>query len=168
MFIATSMNTNHVWSMIIDIAMNIDRQWSLIMSIITHDQWSLPWNAVDHTWSVLINGLYRDPYTLVVTNGWNDMERVTGHSGWGLAQLGVCLCGGCPKFWPRSAQKGPTLSKNGQKWPKYDFEHSGGPKRLEWHGTSYRTSWLRFWHNWGCVYAVCVPYFGQGYPKWPK
>ena len=43
------------------IAMNIDRQWSLIMSIITHDQWSLPWNAIDHTWSVLINGLYRDP-----------------------------------------------------------------------------------------------------------
>ena len=34
------------------------------MSIITHDQWSLPWNAIDHTWSVLINGLYRDPYPL--------------------------------------------------------------------------------------------------------
>jgi len=31
-----------------------------------------------------------------------------------LAQLGVCLCGGCPKFWPRSAQKGPKLSKNYQ------------------------------------------------------
>ena len=63
MIIDIAMNTNHVWSMIIDIAMNIDRQWSLIMSIITHDQWSLPWNAVDHTWSVLINGLYRDPYS---------------------------------------------------------------------------------------------------------
>ena len=62
MIIDIAMNTNHVWSMIIDIAMNIDRQWSLIMSIITHDQWSLPWDAVDHTWSVLINGLYRDPY----------------------------------------------------------------------------------------------------------
>ena len=49
------------------IAMNIDRQWSLIMSIITHDQWSLPWNAVDHTWSVLINGLYREPYPILMT-----------------------------------------------------------------------------------------------------
>ena len=42
--------------------MNTDRQWSLIINDITQDQWSLLWNAVDHTWSVLINGLYREPY----------------------------------------------------------------------------------------------------------
>ena len=62
MFIATSMNTHHVWSMIIEIAMITDRQWSLIITDIVIDQWSLLWNAVDHTWSVLINGLYHDPY----------------------------------------------------------------------------------------------------------
>ena len=62
MFIATSMNTHHVWSMIIEIAMITDRQWSLIITDIVIDQWLLLWNAVDHTWSVLINGLYHDPY----------------------------------------------------------------------------------------------------------
>ena len=81
MFMATSMNTHHVWSMIIDIAMNIDRldqwskvklmntdrQWSLIINDIAQDQWSLLWNAVDHTWSVLINGLYREPYPILMT-----------------------------------------------------------------------------------------------------
>ena len=76
MFIATSMNTHHVWSMIIEIAMNIDHvwsmiieiamntdhQWSLIITDIVEDQWSLLWIAVDHTWSVLINASYREPY----------------------------------------------------------------------------------------------------------
>ena len=100
-------------------------------------------------------------WSQMIKMAWNELQDILAEV---LAQLGVCLCGGCPKFWPRSAQKGPTLSKNGQKWPKYDFEHSGGLKRLEWHGTSYRTSWLRFWHNWGCVFAGGVPKC----PKWPK
>ena len=59
-------------------------------------------------------------------------------------------------------QNGP---KKVQKWPKYDFEHFGGPKRLEWHGTSYRTSWLRFLHSWERVCAGGVPSFGPGAPK---
>ena len=66
-FIATSMNTHHVWSMIIEIAMNTDRQWSLIITDIVEDQWSLLWNAVDHTWSVLINASYREPYHIGCT-----------------------------------------------------------------------------------------------------
>ena len=70
---------DHTWSVFIDIAMNIDRQWSLIISIITHDQWSLPWNAVDHTWSVLINGLYCDPYFVHIfcrTRKWIAAEQI--------------------------------------------------------------------------------------------
>ena len=82
-----------------------------------------------------------------------------------LAQLGVCLCGGCPKFWPWSTPKGPKWSKNAQKWPTSDYEHSGGPKRLKWHETSYRTSWLRFWHSWECVCRGGVPIFGPAAPK---
>ena len=69
----------------------------------------------------------------------------------------------------------PKRAKMVQKWPKSDFEHSGGPKRLEWHGISYRTSWLRFWHTWESVCAGGVPNFGPGAPKkgqngqkWPK
>ena len=30
--------------------------------MIVEDQWSLLWNAVDHTWSVLITASYREPY----------------------------------------------------------------------------------------------------------
>ena len=33
------------------------------------------------------------------------------------------------------AQERPKRAKMAQKWPKSDFEHPGGPKWLEWHGT---------------------------------
>ena len=93
MFIATSMNTHHVWSMIIEIAMITDRQWSLIITDIVIDQWLLLWNAVDHTWSVLINGLYHDPYKaddnangrvsgFLKENPWNGFPRWGSRISW--------------------------------------------------------------------------------------
>ena len=73
------------------------------------------------------------------------------------------------------AQERPKRAKMVQKWPKSDFEHSGAPKRLEWHGKSYRTSWLRFLHSWERSCAGGVPGVAKERPKrakmaqkWPK
>ena len=35
--------------------------------MIVEDQWSLLWNAVDHTWSVLITASYREPYCHILS-----------------------------------------------------------------------------------------------------
>ena len=42
---------------------------------------------------------------------WNELQDILVEV---LTQLGVCLCGGCPKFWP----KRPKRAKIVQKWPK--------------------------------------------------
>ena len=86
---------------------------------------------------------------------WNKLQDILVEV---LTQLGVCLCGRCPIFWPGAP-------KMAQIRPNSYFEHSVGPKRLEWHGTSYRTSWLRFWHCWECVCVGFVPNFGPGAAK---
>ena len=65
--------------------------------------------------------------TLVVQNGWNGVER-----NWNKLQEPVGIWeGGVPSI---LAQERPKRSILAQKWPKYNFEHSGGPKRLERRG----------------------------------
>ena len=86
---------------------------------------------------------------------WNMLEDVLVEV---LTQLGVR---GSPQFLSSSPPKGPKWSKNGQNL-------TCGPKRLEWHGMSYRTSWLRFWHIWECVCAGVSEILAQERPKRAK
>ena len=55
MFIATSMNTDHVWSMIIDIAMNTNHVWSMIIDLAMNidRQWSLI-HEHNYSWSMIV------------------------------------------------------------------------------------------------------------------
>ena len=65
--------------------------------------------------------------TLVVQNGWNGVER-----SWNKLQEPVGIWGGgVPSILAQERPKRPIL---GQKWPKYNFEHSRDPKRLKQHG----------------------------------
>ena len=86
-----------------------------------------------------------------------------------FTQLGACLCGASQIL----AQERPKRAEMVQKWPKSDFELSGAPKRLEWHGTSYRISRLRCQPSWECgiapiltqecpIRAKMAPHFGPG------
>ena len=76
-----------------------------------------------------------------------------------LDQLGAA---GCPQIWPRGAQIG-------QKCPKIAISSSGGPKRLEQHGT--KVEQVRggpcrsFWTN---LVQQGAPKFDQNWPKMPK
>ena len=92
-------------------------------------------------------------------NGWNVMEQVTGHPG---GDFGTAESVSEREVSQILSPERPKRANMVQRWPKSDLEHSGGPKRLEWHGISYRTSWLRFWHSWECVWAGGVPNFGPG------
>ena len=55
MFIASSMNTDHVWSMIIDIAMNTNHVWSMIIDLAMNidRQWSLI-HEHNYSWSMIV------------------------------------------------------------------------------------------------------------------
>ena len=74
-----------------------------------------------------------DLKVLLVPNGWNSVEQ-----SWnGLWEVQVKVFGpiwrsGVP---PNLAQGPPKMAQIGPYWPKWHFEGSGGPKRLEQRGT---------------------------------
>ena len=69
MFIATSMNTDHVWSMIIDIAMNTNHVWSMTIDIAMNidrlDQWSKV-KLYEHRSSMIINHKWHSSRSMIV------------------------------------------------------------------------------------------------------
>ena len=50
--------------------------------------------------------------TLVIENGWNGMEQVTGHPGWSFVPVGSA------RVFPILVQEPPKRAKMVQKWPK--------------------------------------------------
>ena len=74
-------------------------------------------------------------------DGWNVMEQLTGHPG---GDFGTVESVSEREVSQILSPERPKRANMVQRWPKSDLEHSGGPKQLDWHSISYRTSWLRF------------------------
>ena len=109
--------------------------------MIVEDQWSLLWNAVDHTWSVLITASYHEPY-LLCTLGPSSTLVV------GLGQLGCLLdleaSGNLPKTNLRSQpHTGETVVLNDGLNSSLNIFHMyihSGMSRLWW-----KIPWWMMW-----------------------
>ena len=112
-----------------------------------------------------------DLKALVVPNGWNSVERRWN----GLWEVQVEDFEPIWRSWvpPNLAQGPPKMAQIGPNCPKWRFEGSGGPKRLEQRGTKLERALggpsQSFWTN---LEERGAPKFGPAAPKngpnWPK